>query len=51
MNVDKLEETKENSIFSIIDDLSAIHMPIQMKKKPLIVLDAQNIAMRHGVDT
>ena len=34
----------------MIDELGTGHVPVQMKKKPLIVLDAQNVAMRHGVD-
>ena len=34
----------------MIDELGTGHVPVQMKQKPLIVLDAQNVAMRHGVD-
>ena len=34
----------------MIDQMAAGHMQVQLKKKPLIVLDAQNVAMRHGVD-
>ena len=47
----KNDQTDQSSnIFDLIDNLGSGHVPVQMKKKPLIVLDAQNIAMRHGVD-
>ena len=34
----------------MIDKLGTGHVPVQMEQKPLIVLDAQNVAMCHRVD-
>lgn len=40
----------EDDIFNQIDDLTAGQKQLKLKVKPLIVLDAQNVAMRHGQD-
>ena len=55
MNVSELAitETYENitnDIFNQIDNLNSGSTLIRMKAKPLIVLDAQNVAMRHGLN-
>ena len=53
LSVNKLatEEVKsDDDIFGQIDDLTSGQKQLRIKQKPMVVLDAQNIAMRHGVD-
>jgi len=40
-----------DEIFAQLDDLDKIgNTSLRKRAKPLIVLDAQNVAMRHGCD-
>ena len=39
-----------DDFFAQIDDQDKTSNPLKKKQKPLIVLDAQNVAMRHGKD-
>ena len=54
INITKIEDLKENifddetnSIIGKLNEKNIINIPVE-KKKPLIILDASNIAMRHG---
>ena len=54
----EIEEIKQGSVekaevddfFAQIDDQDKTSQPFKKKDKPLIVIDAQNVAMRHGKD-
>lgn len=46
----KAEEDKLEKFFAQIDDRDIERQPLKKQAKPLIVLDVQNIAMRHGKD-
>ena len=54
INITKIEDLKENifddetnSIIGKLNERNIINIPVE-KKKPLIILDASNVAMRHG---
>ena len=54
INISKIENLEENifddetnSIIGKLNEKNIINIPIE-KKKPLIILDASNVAMRHG---
>ena len=44
------KKTEIDDFFAQIDDQDKTSNPLRKKQKPLIVLDAQNVAMRHGKD-
>jgi hypothetical protein len=46
-----LEEDQMDELFAQIDNYDITSGPMKKMDKPLIVLDVQNIAMKHGKDT